>query len=84
VAVFVDGCYWHGCPEHGRIPNDPSGYWAAKLSRNKSRDAANNEALEALGWRVLRFWEHEDVDAAASKIEAAVRSRSAGESDPTQ
>lgn len=73
VAVFVDGCFWHGCPEHGRVPKDPTGYWAAKLKRNFERDRANDRALSALGWTVLRFWEHEDPDAVATAIEAQVR-----------
>jgi DNA mismatch endonuclease (patch repair protein) len=75
VAVFVDGCFWHGCPEHGRVPKDPSGYWGAKLRRNTERDRANDKALAAAGWTVLRFWEHEDPDAVADAVEALVRSR---------
>jgi len=73
VAVFVDGCFWHGCPEHGRIPKDPTGYWAKKLNRNFERDRANDKALSALGWMVLRFWEHEEPDAVATVVEAQVR-----------
>jgi DNA mismatch endonuclease (patch repair protein) len=59
VAVFVDGCFWHGCPNHGRIPSDKIGYWAAKIQRNKDRDERVNIELSRMGWVVLRFWEHE-------------------------
>jgi DNA mismatch endonuclease, patch repair protein len=74
VAVFVDGCFWHGCPRHGKTPRDPTGYWAAKLKRNFERDRRNDEALSALGWTVLRFWEHEEPEGVADTIEAKVRS----------
>ncbi len=59
VAVFVDGCFWHGCPEHYRKPPGDKPYWVAKLERNRSRDARNSQALQEEGWTVLRFWEHE-------------------------
>jgi DNA mismatch endonuclease, patch repair protein len=75
VAVFLDGCYWHGCPDHGTRPRTNSGYWDAKLAANRSRDARHNVLLEASGWRVFRVWEHEDPAAAAAKIESAVRTR---------
>jgi DNA mismatch endonuclease (patch repair protein) len=58
LAVFVDGCFWHQCPEHGTRPKDPTGYWTPKLQRNVERDAQTTEALEAEGWSVLRIWEH--------------------------
>lgn len=73
VAVFVDGCYWHRCPDHGRMPLDPTGYWLAKLNRNVQRDLAVNEALLAAGWRVVRVWEHNDAETAADEVVAAVR-----------
>jgi len=72
VAVFVDGCYWHGCPEHGRVPRVNASYWAPKLARNIERDQANTAALEGAGWRVLRFWEHDDPGRAAEEIAAAL------------
>lgn len=75
VAVFIDGCFWHGCPDHGRVPSDAGGYWAAKLSRNVERDRRNNEALAKADWKVLRFWEHDDTDAAAAEIERVVKAR---------
>jgi len=73
VAVFVDGCFWHCCPIHGRRPSDPTGYWSAKLDRNVDRDLRVTAALEAAGWRVVRVWEHEGVDAAVAEIEHALR-----------
>jgi DNA mismatch endonuclease (patch repair protein) len=75
VAVFVDGCFWHGCPEHGRVPKDEGGYWAAKLGRNAERDRRNDEILGEAGWAVLRFWEHEDPEAVAAAVERVVRER---------
>jgi DNA mismatch endonuclease (patch repair protein) len=75
VAVFIDGCFWHSCPEHGTSPEVNTEYWAAKLARNRERDARNNEALEAAGWHVVRVWEHEDPEVAAARIAAAVATR---------
>jgi DNA mismatch endonuclease (patch repair protein) len=57
VAVFVDGCFWHGCPRHGRTPSSRLAYWLPKLTRNKARDRAVTRALRAAGWRVVRVWE---------------------------
>lgn len=59
VVVFVDGCFWHGCPRHGRTPTSNVGYWREKLEVNKKRDRQNSRVLKAAGWRVLRIWEHE-------------------------
>jgi DNA mismatch endonuclease, patch repair protein len=60
LAVFVDGCFWHGCPEHGRRRHAVNGwYWPEKIARNQDRDADTNQALTAAGWRVVRVWEHE-------------------------
>ncbi|HEX2161539.1 MAG TPA: very short patch repair endonuclease [Thermoleophilaceae bacterium] len=73
VAVFVDGCFWHGCPEHGRVPKSNSGYWAAKLRRNVERDRRQDAVLSAEGWAVVRVWEHDDVHAAAARIGRLVR-----------
>jgi DNA mismatch endonuclease, patch repair protein len=69
VAVFVDGCYWHSCPEHGRSPKSNTFYWGPKLERNRQRDLEVDRALKAHGWQVLRFWEHEDPEEVASFIE---------------
>lgn len=60
IAVFIDGCFWHGCPEHFVPPKTNSGYWGPKISANRDRDASTTESLTAHGWLVLRFWEHED------------------------
>ena len=62
VAVFIDGCFWHGCPEHGRSSfNHNADYWPAKIAANVARDADTNERLHQAGWLVLRFWEHENA-----------------------
>lgn len=68
IAVFVDGCFWHSCPEHGTSPSTNSTYWSAKLARNRERDREQIKALEALGWLVVRVWEHESPKEAASMI----------------
>lgn len=70
VAVFVDGCFWHRCPDHGTRPRTNVGYWRAKLDRNVERDRANDAALAAARWRVVRVWEHEDPAEAAARIAA--------------
>jgi len=58
VAIFVDGCFWHGCPEHYVRPRSGNGFWASKLVENVERDIVQTAKLEAEGWRVVRFWEH--------------------------
>src|SRR4051812_31645399 len=58
LAVFVDGCFWHACPSHGRYPETNAQYWKVKLSRNKDRDKLVVRSLRNAGWRVLRVWEH--------------------------
>ena len=74
IAVFIDGCFWHGCPEHGRRPDvRNSHYWTPKIAGNAERDRKHTAALETAGWTVLRFWEHEDAEAVAGRIGAAVR-----------
>lgn len=75
VAVFLDGCYRHSCPDHGRRPETNSSYWSAKLARNVQRDRENDRVLEMAGWTVLRVWEHEDAAAAAQRIAATIDSR---------
>jgi DNA mismatch endonuclease (patch repair protein) len=72
IAIFLDGCFWHGCPEHATRPKTNSERWRTKLDRNIARDRETTEHLEALGWTVLRYWEHEEVDEIASWVEAAV------------
>jgi DNA mismatch endonuclease (patch repair protein) len=76
VAVFVDGCFWHCCPVHGRRPTANTGYWSPKLQRNVERDKLADTALRDDGWRVIRIWEHEHLDEAISKVVSALdRSR---------
>lgn len=75
VAVFIDGCYWHGCPEHYVAPKTNPGYWSEKVARNIARDRDTNQRLLDADWLVLRFWEHEASDACALQIISAVRDR---------
>lgn len=72
IAVFVDGCFWHACPEHGRKPTVNETYWGPKLQRTVDRDAAATSALEADGWHVLRIWEHEHLQKAIEMVVTAV------------
>ncbi len=75
VAVFVDGCFWHGCPEHGTQPKRNEAWWSEKLRRNVQRDRETDAHLTGLGWVVIRVWEHEDTLAAADRVEAEVHNR---------
>lgn len=75
VALFVDGCFWHGCPQHGTKPRNNPSYWGPKLARNKARDEDTDRQLGLLGWDVIRAWEHEDPEEIADRVEAAVRAR---------
>jgi DNA mismatch endonuclease (patch repair protein) len=72
VAVFVDGCFWHVCPEHGRDPAVNEWYWAPKLRRTVARDRAADAALTAAGWRVVRIWEHVPLTEAVAAVTAAL------------
>jgi DNA mismatch endonuclease (patch repair protein) len=69
LVVFVDGCFWHGCPIHGTMPKSNQDYWSAKLARNRARDAETTAALEREGWCVLRHWAHEIAEDAAGVAE---------------
>lgn len=73
VAVFVDGCFWHGCPVHGTQPRTNADWWAAKIERNKTRDEATTRHLDELGWTVVRAWEHEQAGEAARRVAEVVR-----------
>lgn len=73
IAVFVDGCFWHGCPEHGTWPKNNADWWRAKIDGNIARDRDTDRKLADAGWTVVRVWEHEKVEIAADRIEAAVR-----------
>jgi DNA mismatch endonuclease (patch repair protein) len=79
VAVFVDGCFWHGCPEHGSWPKQNASWWRAKIEANKRRDADTTAALEERGWHVVRIWEHDPVSVAAEDVARIVRGRRADE-----
>ncbi|MBF6302564.1 DNA mismatch endonuclease Vsr [Nocardia amamiensis] len=72
VAVFVDGCFWHVCPEHGRQPTTNEWYWAPKLKRNIERDRAADMALNHAGWKVVRLWEHEGIDVSVRAVVRAL------------
>lgn len=76
VVVFIDGCFWHRCPEHFRMPAANPGYWQPKIARNVERDRETNRQLVEAGWQVLRFWEHEEPALVAARIEFVVRARS--------
>jgi DNA mismatch endonuclease (patch repair protein) len=73
--VFVDGCFWHGCPEHHTVARANAEYWEEKVRRNRERDADTDVKLRSEGWMVVRLWEHQDVIDAANQVEAAVRVR---------
>ncbi|MCI0386477.1 very short patch repair endonuclease [Streptomyces sp. CNQ085] len=75
VAVFVDGCYWHGCPDHYRPANKGAAFWREKIAGNQARDAETNEVLREAGWLVIRIWEHEDPEQTAQAVAKAVRAR---------
>jgi DNA mismatch endonuclease, patch repair protein len=70
--VFVDGCFWHRCPEHAASPSRNSAYWEAKFQLNVDRDRRHDRALAAAGWRVVRIWEHEGVDDAVMRVTEAL------------
>jgi DNA mismatch endonuclease (patch repair protein) len=78
VAIFVDGCFWHGCPEHASWPASNAEWWADKISANRERDLATTAHLTATNWLVTRVWEHEDPATAADRVEKMVRRRLAG------
>ncbi|GAA4808008.1 very short patch repair endonuclease [Actinomycetospora chlora] len=78
VAVFLDGCFWHGCPEHHTVAVTNSGFWATKVETNRRRDRDTDERLREAGWLPLRVWEHEDPDEASQRVRAAVEDRRRG------
>lgn len=80
VAVFVDGCFWHGCPHHGTNPKTRPEFWAAKIAHNRQRDALVDAGLSDMGWLVVRFWEHDIRDGLSkcvANVVSAVTDRSA-------
>lgn len=78
VAVFIDGCFWHRCPDHYRPPKTNADWWDAKTTRNAARDAQVTAALQAAGWAVVRAWEHEPAGHAAGRIAATLATRRKG------
>ena len=78
VAVFIDGCYWHGCPEHFSVPATNLDYWSTKISQNQARDLETTALLAARGWPVRRFWEHEPPTTVAERIAELVQARRSG------
>jgi len=78
LAVYVDGCFWHGCPAHHVRPKANGDWWHWKIERNQARDRDTDLALAASGWAVLRVWEHLPVSTAAELVERSYRARMAG------
>ncbi|MYR49310.1 DNA mismatch endonuclease Vsr [Streptomyces sp. SID4928] len=78
VAVFVDGCFWHGCPEHYRPATRNAEFWREKIEGNRNRDRETNETLRAAGWSVVRVWEHEAPETAAELVSREVRAQRLG------
>ena len=81
VAVFVDGCYWHGCPDHYRPAKRNTEFWSEKIEKNRERDSETDRLLKEAGWIVIRIWEHEDASAAAHRVKETVLSRRANRAD---
>ncbi|MEU6561801.1 very short patch repair endonuclease [Nocardia nova] len=75
VAVYVDGCFWHSCPEHATRPKNNAQWWADKLAGNVARDRDTDARLIAAGWTVVRIWEHEDATAGADRVQSALSGR---------
>ncbi|WP_093175484.1 very short patch repair endonuclease [Sinosporangium album] len=75
VAVFIDGCFWHGCPQHFVPPKTNPDYWRDKIGRNMQRDRDTDERLAEAGWQVLRFWEHQPAEECAEIVKVAVAAR---------
>ena len=72
IAIFVDGCFWHGCPTHATLPKSNAEYWLPKLARNIERDRDTDAVLAASGWTVLRFWEHDPPDVMVEAVIAEI------------
>jgi DNA mismatch endonuclease (patch repair protein) len=76
LAFFIDGCFWHGCPEHGTLPATTNAeYWTSKIKENRARDARHDAELRAGGWTVVRAWEHEDPVLVARRVASLVRAQ---------
>lgn len=79
LAVFVDGCFWHRCPDHGTEPRSNTSYWGPKLERNVMRDRDTDERLRKAGWAVLRIWEHERVETGNRQVLDRLEERAIGQ-----
>jgi DNA mismatch endonuclease (patch repair protein) len=76
VVIFVDGCFWHGCPKHGRVPKSNQDFWVAKITANKQRDRFVSRTLKLQGWQVLRIWEHDLRGVSASvRVMSRIRTK---------
>ncbi|MEJ2865971.1 very short patch repair endonuclease [Actinomycetospora flava] len=74
IAVYVDGCFWHSCPQHATTPKTNTAWWQSKLDANEARDRDTDQRLREHGWVAIRVWEHEQAAVAATKVEAALDS----------
>jgi DNA mismatch endonuclease (patch repair protein) len=83
-VVFVDGCFWHGCPEHATWPKTNEEFWRQKIETNRLRDRDTDERLEKEGWMVIRVWEHEDSSNAADRVTRAVLQRKPQKARPSR
>lgn len=79
LAVFIDGCFWHGCPEHGAVPRTNAAFWKAKVDANRARDRETDEVLGSAGWIIVRIWEHTKTDDAAMMVKSALENVVRGE-----
>jgi DNA mismatch endonuclease, patch repair protein len=75
IAVFVDGCFWHGCPRHGSWPRANEAFWREKIQTNRERDRRQDRALREAGWKVVRVWEHESIEDALARIQHVLEGR---------
>lgn len=82
IVVFVDGCFWHGCPEHATWPKANAVWWRAKIEANVARDRDTDVRLAEAGWVIVRIWEHEDSEHAAAQVRSAVTAKATDDTRP--